>query len=259
VRQQAQQYGLSFQQRPPYYVLETDRLSYADLRRLRRELKQAANLPPDVVEGMPEPRRNALVQRDPKFAGGVYNYVDQLWLLAPEPMPVNDYAKRLAGQVDVVMKAKDMATYSPMLATAIKDNPSTVFDVYLYCETETPSAHALLQWREALPFQPGYLDRVAVYQANNPEQGHTRVNPRCFLLLPWTSIVEPAAFDNIAEVIWRFELAEGDAVPLKAWYGAGGIGVCLRFLPDCTENYHSQVIEELEQWHRETGRFVWFT
>jgi hypothetical protein len=78
-------------------------------------------------------------------------------------------------------------------------------------------------------------------------------------VLAWTSTVEPANFDNIAEVIWRFELAEGDAMPFNAWYGAGGIGVCVHFLPDCTASYRSQVIEALEQWQQETGRRVWFT
>jgi len=259
VRQQAQHYGLSFQERPPYYVLETDRLSYADLRQLRRELKQGANVPPDAVEGMPEPRREALKRRAAMSTAGEYDCVKQLWLLAPEPTSVDDCLGRLAAQVDIVMRVEDVAMYSPVLAAAIKDNPYSIFDVYLYCEEEMPSAPALLHWREALPFQPGYLDRVAVYQAGDPERGYTRVSPRCFLVLPWTSTLEPLDFDNIAEVIWRFELAEGDFVPLNAWYGAGGIGVCLHFLPDCTEIYRSQMIAVLEQWERETGRFVWFT
>jgi hypothetical protein len=193
------------------------------------------------------------------FAASQYGCVEQLWLLAPELPSVDDYIKRLAAQVDVVVRAEDLTIYSPVMAAALRDNPSTVFDVYIYCESELPSANALLQWRAALPFQPGYLDRVAVYQSAEPTQGYMRVSPRCFLVLPWTSTVEPAHFNTIAEIIWGFELAEGDCVPLNAWYGAEGKGICLRFLPDCTENYRSQVIEALEQWERETGRFVWFT
>ncbi len=259
VRQQAQQYSLSFQERPPYYVLGTAGLSYADLRRLRRELKQAANVAPDAVEGMPEPRRNALVERNTPFAEDAYECVDQLWLLAPEPRSVDDCIRRLAAHVDLVMRANDIAIHSPILAAAIGSNPSTIFDIYLYCEEEAPAPHALAQWREALPFQPGYLDRVAVYQAGDPERGYTRVSPRCFLVLPWTSTVEPADFDSIAEVIWRFELAEGDSVPFNAWYGAEGSGICLHFRPDCTASYRSQVIEAVAQWEQETGRFVWLT
>jgi hypothetical protein len=259
VRQQAQQYGLSFQERPPYYVLETASLSYADLRRLRRELKQAADVPPDAVEGMPEPRRDALVERTTPVAEDAYACVDQLWLLADAPLPADGWIRRLAAHVDVVVRAEDLTLCAPMLAAAISSNPSTIFDIYLYCEEDPPAAHALIQWRAALPFQPGYLDRVAVYQAGDPEKGHTRVSPRCFLVLPWTSVVEPAHFASIVELIWRFELAEGDAVPFSAWYGAGGSGICLHFLPDCTEPYRSQVIAALEQWERESGRFVWLT
>jgi radical SAM superfamily enzyme YgiQ (UPF0313 family) len=257
VRQQAGQYGLRFQERPPYYVLATDRLSYADLRRLRRDLKIGANVPPDAVEGRPEPRRNALVKHGPTCSKGAYGCVDQLWLLAPEPAPVDDCTRRLAAHVDVVLSADDLLVYTPALTAALSANPSTLFDVYLYCAEAPPPAQTFRQWRAALPFQAGYLDRVAVYQANELADGYTRVSPRCFLLLPWTSTIEPVDFQDIAEVIWRFELAEGDAVPLNAWYGAGGVGIWLQLNPDCTAGYRAQVLEAVEQWEQETGRRVW--
>jgi len=56
VRQQAAQYGLRLQERPPYYILATDRLDYGELRRLRRALKHGAGLDADEVEGCPPPR-----------------------------------------------------------------------------------------------------------------------------------------------------------------------------------------------------------
>ena len=249
VRQQADAYGITFQPRPPYYVLGTDRLPYDDLRRLRRTLKEGANLPPDAVEGMPEPRRNALAQRVDASA-----IIDQLWLLeAADEQAI----RRLAAHVDVVLKADDIAVKTPLMLAAFKDNPATIFDVYICCEANIPSAVALRAWRDELPFRPGYLDRVAVYQLNEPTRGYTRVNPRLFLVLPWSSTVEPMGYQNTAEVIWRFELGEDDIVPLNTWYSAGGIGICLHFLPDCTEDYRVQVIQELVQWERETGRLLW--
>jgi radical SAM superfamily enzyme YgiQ (UPF0313 family) len=258
VRQQAAQYGLSFQERPPYYVLGTDCLNYANLRRLRRELKQGANVPLDAVEGMPEPRRNALLRRADQSAADALGLIDQLWFMASQPVTVDEWVvKRLAAHVDIVLKLEDVTAYTPVLATAIMCNPATIFDVYFYCEEAPPSAHTLRQWREALPFQPGYLDRVAVYQSVEPTQGYTRVSPRCFLVLPWTSTVDPADFRDIAEIIWRFELAEDDSVPLNAWYGAGGSGVCLDFMPGCTPGYRTQVMAGVEQWEQETGRRVW--
>jgi radical SAM superfamily enzyme YgiQ (UPF0313 family) len=260
VRQQAQQYGLGFQERPPYYVLETERLSYADLRRLRRALKQGANVPPDAVEGMPEPRRSALVPRSGSFINETSGTIDQVWLAPPEPTLVDQrIARQLSAQVDVVLRIEDLVAYTPFLASAIEQNPSTIFDVYMYCEEDTDPAQTLRQWRESLPYQPGYLDRVAIYQAAEPLDGHTRVSPRCFLLLPWTSTVEPADFRDIAEVIWHFELADGVSVPLNAWYGAGGIGICIQFMRGCTASYRSQVMEAVERWEQETARRVWFT
>ena len=260
VRQQAQEYGLSFQERPPYYVLRTDRLTYADLRRLRRSLKQGANLPPDLVEGMPEPRRTALKRRSASGPTHSSVIIDQLWLLSQQAPPSDQQMiDRLAAHVDVVLRAADLAACTPILASAISANPSTIFDVYLFCEEALDPANALRHWRAALPFQPGYLDRVAVFQGDDPEKGNQRVSPRCFVVLPWASPLEPQHFDTIAEVIWRFELAEGDAVPLNAWYAAGGVGISLCFQPDCTEHYRSQVSEALEQWGRETGRCVWVT
>ncbi|HEU5101517.1 MAG TPA: radical SAM protein [Roseiflexaceae bacterium] len=255
VRQQAQQYGLRFQDRPPYYVLGTDRLGYADLWRLRRDLKQGAGVLPDAVEGMPEPRRNALVQRADRSVADLSGCLDQLWLL--ESAPSESVARRLAAHVDVVLKIEDLAAHTPVLAAAISSNPATIFDVYLCCAEAPRSADALRQWRAGLPFQPGYLDRVAVYQLAEPGPGYARVSPRCFLLLPWTSTVDPADLRDTAEVIWQFALADGDALPLSAWYAAGGSGVCLQFLPGCTVSYRSQIQETLDRWEHETGRRVW--
>ena len=265
VRQQAREYGLVFQERPPYYVLATDHLSYADLHRLRRDLKEGANIASEAIEGMPEPRRDAMRRRDDKAtrrdkaACLASPCIDQLWLLPPDPVQVDELViRQLAAHVDAVLRSEDLVVYTPVLATAISANPSTIFDVYLVCEEEPPSVDTLLHWRETLPFQPGYLDRVAVYQASDPEEGYMRVSPRCFLLLPWTSPVEPHDFRDVAAIIWRFGLAEGDTVPFNAWRAAGGAGVWLHFAPDCTTAYRSQVSEVVVQWEEETGRRVWF-
>jgi hypothetical protein len=260
VRQQAHQYGLRFQDRPPYYVLETDKLDYAELRRLRHDLKEGANVAPDAVEGMPEPRGNALARRAEQSTAGASGCIDQLWLLDSEPAPVDEsVVRRLAAHVDVVLNAKDLASYTPLLAAAIRCNPATIFDVYLHCDEAPPDADALRQWRAALPFQPGYLDRVAIYQSAEPGPGYVRVSPHCFLLLPWTATAEPTDFREIAEIIWRFELAEDETIPLGAWYAAGGIGVCLRLHSDCSASYRAQVQEALERWEQETGRRIWFS
>ncbi len=252
VRQQAEQYGLRFQERPPYYVLGTDRLSYAELRRLRRELKRGAGLDPDAIEGMPEPRPQALTPQ----SNAAHGSIAQLWLHG-NPTPSAEVQRQLAAHVDVVLRSDEVQIHSAWLAEAIAANPSTVFDIYLDAATHEPSPAELRAWRSALPFQPGYLDRVAVYQAETPEPEFVPATLRIFVVLPWTSTAEPDAYADVAQLIWRFELCEGDVVPFGAWYAAEGAGIALRFAPECSEQYRSETLEACAEWQRETGRIVW--
>ena len=262
-RGQAAEYQLIHQQLPPYYILGTDRLSYVELRRLRRELKQGANVPPDAVEGMPELRQNALeiahctLQIDAEYRQFAMCNVQFLDAEAIASAKARSTINRLSRHVDVVARWEDAGSLAEWLAPAISANPSSVFDCYLLADAP-PAPDELRAWRDRLPFQPGYLDRVAVYQACDPARGYTRVSPRCLLVVPWTSAIEPAHFDTIAELIWRFELADGDAVPFNAWYGAGGVGIQLQFAPECTAGYRAQVREAVGQWQQETGRRMWF-
>lgn len=253
VREQAARYGLQFQPRPPYYVLQTDRFRYAELRRLRRELKRAVDLPPDAVEGLPPPRPTALARR----AGPDLGMLDQLWLDATPPTEIDAIAGQLAQHVDVVLHWAGLSAQTPLLAACIAANPAAIIDLYLLCPEVAPDPQTLHDWRAALPYQPGYLDRVAVYLDPEPEQGHRRVSPRCFVVLPWTATVDPATYRDVAELIWQFELAEADAVPFGAWYAAGGAGIWLDFAPGCSAVYQAAVLGEIREWARETGRLVW--
>jgi radical SAM superfamily enzyme YgiQ (UPF0313 family) len=265
VRQQAQQYGLSFQDRPPYYVLSTDRLGYADLRRLRRELKSSADLDPDEIEGCPVPRSDALRQRrndvparpstpprttngsqhphdqpspaadDSKSATGwlptiVDAPVEHIWLAdvgAAGWAKANESIYGLASHVDIVGCWADAAKLAGLLGQAINANPTTLFDCYLLAE-HPPAPAELRAWVEALPHQPGYLDRVAVYSRRELDRHHDRVSPRLWLALPWTAQIEPVHYAGIAEIVWEIDLAEIVEPPLGAWRAAGGAGVWIR-------------------------------
>jgi radical SAM superfamily enzyme YgiQ (UPF0313 family) len=257
VRQQAAQYGLQFQQRPPYYVLETDRFSYVELRRLRRELKRAVDLPPDAVEGMPPPRATALTQPMAAADGASAAWIERLWLDAMPPAAGASIVEHVANHVDLALPAAALESHTPLLSACIAANPATIIDLYLLCAEDAPDPATLQQWRAALPYQPGYLDRVAVYLDADPQLGHRRVSPRCWLVLPWTATVDPWAYRDVAELIWQFELAEGDAVPFGAWYAAGGAGIWLHFAAACSEGYRAAVLAEIREWERSTGRQIW--
>lgn len=244
-RGQAAEYDLRFQERPPYYILGTDRLGYAELRRLRRELKLGAGLDPDAVEGCPPPRPDAL-DRGAERAGPA---LDRLWLLeasAAAWAAAAGQMNRLASHVDIVAGWDDAAQLAELLARAIEQNPSALLDCYLLAD-EPPAPEQLRDWRAALPYTPGYLDRVAVYRRAAPEPAHERVSPRVWLVLPWVAQAEPADYAGAAEIIWAYDLPEGAEPPLGAWTAAGGAGVWARGCPP----------EALERWRAERGLLLW--
>lgn len=258
VRGQAAQYGLVYQDRPPYYILATDRLGYADLRRLRRELKIGAGLDPDEVEGCPPPRADALAPgrgttADRRKAAGDPSApapVDRLWLADAGAATWEAGAAavaRLAGHTDVVARWEDRVALAALLAHAITANPATLFDCYLLAGTP-PHPADLRAWRAALPYRPGYLDRVAVYRRDAPEPAHDRVSPRLWLVLPWTAQAEPDAYAGIAEIVWAYGLDAGEEPPLAAWAAAGGAGVWVR----------GRTAAEVAGWQGEGGLRLWY-
>jgi hypothetical protein len=156
--------------------------------------------------------------------------IDRIWLLDIGDEDWEAAAAsvdRLASHVDVVARWADSAPLAGLLARAIVENPSTLFDCYL--QTDTPPDPAdLCAWRDALPYQPGYLDRVAIYRRTAPEPAHARVSPRLWLVLPWTAQADPFDYADVTEIIWEVELAAGETPPLGAWRAAGGAGVWVR-------------------------------
>lgn len=256
VRQQAAQYDLRFQERPPYYVLHTDQFSYTDLRRLRRQLKLSVDLPPDAIEGMPLPRPDALISGS--TSGLADAPIERIWLSAQHDDPaLGALGSRLSRHVDLVLDQSKLPAVTPLLTHWIAQNPATIFDLYLFCPDTGPEPAALGAWRDSLPYQPGYLDRVAVYLDRAPDMGHRRVSPRCWLVLPWTSTADPDSYKDIAEVIWRFDLEAGEQVPFGAWYAAAGAGIWLHFAADTSGEDRAVIVAQLREWERETGRSVW--
>lgn len=245
LRKQAHRYGLVYQPRPPYYILGTDRMSFATLRGLRHKLKLQAGLDPDAVDGLPLPRSTALRARTgsdamPSTAPADPALIGQVWMQPPYMLPT----LHLASHVDLVVPSPDLPALTAVLREAITANPSTLFDLYLLYQI--PPAPAVLQtWRDALPYHPGYLDALAVYQDEQPV-AH-RASPRLWLVLPWTAQTEPATYMGLAGIIWRYELEEDNPPPLGAWQIAGGAGV---WVPGAT-------LAQADEWQAATGLQIW--
>jgi radical SAM superfamily enzyme YgiQ (UPF0313 family) len=273
-RAEAQAYRLIYQDRPPYYILATDRLDYAELRRLRRELKRGADLDPDEIEGCPPPRAGALrppttndqrpttnaecqmlVATLPDTRRPTHDTrhvaIERLWLL---DMDNEDWEAagasvgRLASHVDVVARWADATPLAELLARAIAENPATLLDCYLQADTP-PTPAQLSAWRDALPYQPGYLDRVAVYRRDTAQPAYARVSPRLWLVLPWIAQSDPTDYADVAAIIWEVELAGDETPPLSAWRAASGAGVWVRG--------RTVTAEEQASWSEALGGRVW--
>ncbi len=253
VRREAAQYAMAFQERPPYYVLATDRLPYAELRRLRRELKAAAGLDPEAIEGAPSPRGEAL----DGGRGGAAELLERVALGPGRAAALALDPARLALHVDVVLDLAQLGELTPHLADWIAANPSTLFDLYLLCDGAPPPVGELRAWRAALPYGPGYLDRVAVYGAAEPNPGHVRVSPRLFLVLPWVAQADPADYAGVGQVIWRYEAAAGEELPLGAWRAAGGAGVWLRLDPAAGAAERAAALEAARGWAERGEGLLW--
>jgi len=248
-RRQATEYGLMYQERPPYYVLATDRLDYSELRRLRRELKHGAGLDPDEIEGCPPPRLQIADCSSQIILLDLQSAICDLQLVTADDAAwaaAQAHVTRLARQIDIVARWQDAPQLATLLAHAITENPSTLFDCYLLAETP-PQPSALRDWRAALPYSPGYLDRVAVYRSASPAPGHARVSPRLWLVLPWTAQVAPEEYADVAEIIWMYDMAEGETPPFSAWAAAGGAGVWLR----------GMALEQVTAWRQNCELRLW--
>jgi radical SAM superfamily enzyme YgiQ (UPF0313 family) len=276
VRQQAEQFGMRYQDRPPYYVLQTNRLTYTALRQLRHDLKLGAGFDLDAVEGCPAPRIEVLTTADDgrrtnderlttdegrttnderlttdhrpptidhRLIADPRSLSPDFRPLSPAPRPLTqlllvdadedawaearESIRRLASHVDIVVDWRDVERLSTLLTVAIQANLATLFDVYAMADAP-PRPDEVRQWREALPYQPGYLDRVAVYRLVTPQPEHERVSPRVFLVVPWIAQIEPTDYAGVAEIIWVYDLAPGEEPPRGAWRAAGGAGVWAR-------------------------------
>jgi hypothetical protein len=138
----------------------------------------------------------------------------------------------------------------------IAANPSTVFDVYLLSDGPSPAPARLRAWREALPFTPGYLDRVAVYGNVAPVPLHARVSPRLFLVLPWSAQADPDDYAGVAQLIWRYDVPRGESLPLGAWRVAGGAGVWLILDPAIPPVEAVALHAEARAWAATEGRLL---
>ncbi|HEY1012036.1 MAG TPA: radical SAM protein, partial [Herpetosiphonaceae bacterium] len=208
IRADAERWGLRFQDRPPYYVLETHRMSYAELRGLRWELREAAGLDPRAVEGLPEPRDLL----GPPVAGQALQAagppIDRLALDCAAPLSLADWAERgaalarsVASHLVVEAFNADLAVIEALCLPIAAANPTIHWDLVLDDPALAPAELRALRGR--WPHEVGYLDRVAVYRSWRPEPDWHVVSPRLWLAAPWGDPLDLLRFEGLAEIVWR--------------------------------------------------------
>ncbi|NTV62981.1 MAG: B12-binding domain-containing radical SAM protein [Oscillochloris sp.] len=246
LRHEAARYQLRYQDRPPYYVLATDHLSYPQLRQLRRQLKHEAGLDPDGDDGLPSPRADALAARD----DGQDGFTSRLYFRDGQAAGTDIAPTQLAAHVDLILAAEQLNQVALSLADWLEASPSSVYDLYLVVAGDPPTAAELQSWRDALPYAPGYLDRVAAYANPTSAPGHRRAGLRIWLVLPWVCQADPADYRGVAELIWRYRLTPGEALPLGAWRTAGGAGIALA-------GANPNDLVAAQAWAADHGRLIW--
>ena len=257
VREQAARWKLDYQDRPPYYVLETDRMPYPTLRALRWELKERAGFDPREVEGMPELAGFAV-------SHGAWSSGDPVAHLSPLPRVV-DYldvdcddrldwaaagsalAARVASRVTARVRHFDAAVLRELCWPIAAENPTILWDVVV--EDALPPAEELHALRNAWPHEIGYLDRVAVYARQLPDPPWEKATPRFVVVAPWGAAVDPLRYEGIALLLWRIE---GPLTPalLEAIAAYGGDGVVVE--PSAADT------DAIRAWEAEHGRLVWW-
>ncbi len=257
VREHAARWSLEYQDRPPYYVLATDRLPYTTLRALRWELKERAGFDPREIEGMPELAGYTAIHAAWSSAEGIPLHVELPPLIDYLDVDCHDLvdwraagaslSRRVASRVTVRVRNFDRTVLQTLCWPIAEANPTILWDILI--EDALPSSSELRSLRADWPHTIGYLDRVAVYARPNPEPAWEKATPRFVLTLPWGTQLDPLRYEGIALVMWKLMGSPTrDLLDQVAAYDGDGI------ILDDTAALDDEM---LRAWGQEYGFQVW--
>ncbi|NWJ48293.1 MAG: B12-binding domain-containing radical SAM protein [Chloroflexi bacterium] len=203
-------HGIEFQAAPPYFVLKTAELSFAQLCELRRETLLRKGDDPDDIQGLPPPNLFALCRVESEFAINPANRppIEHLELDLSQPMP--EISRLLANEVTIRLFSGDIAKATQALAQLSAPNPTTIWHIFF--ESAQPLADAeLLDLKRAIHHKSGYLDRLAVFALGqpNPEMFSSHPSVQCYNLVRWKADLVPLADKT---TIWMIEWREDKTV-----------------------------------------------
>lgn len=283
----AGQHGLKWQSAPPYFVLETENLSFEQLCRLRSEAfnrKSATEADQSAIPGHTLPDAFALVKPpirsideslSPDFLSEPVErvYIDCRPGIDESTLArLPQLARKLASEVNLWLRldsnfanADDDDVIANLLQTLSQPNPSGVWNIFLETDQPLPSSK-LRQIRQAIYHTEDYLDRLAVFARQTPA-----IDPanwptvRIYQLLPYNDYfrsgsTEAAASLATSKIIGQLELSA--EATTEAWQAqivqaleADCIGLHLITQPDCKPAKLKKALHNLA----DSGKLIWLS
>lgn len=228
VRNDAERFGLHFQDRPPYYILANHWLNYQQLRALRWDLREQAGLDPLAIEGMPQPACDVWLQTCEQAIRVIDQPIRSIMLDCRAEFSLNEwqeqgqsYADQVASHVVIVAHHSDLAVIEAFCWPIAQANLTIHWDIVL----DQPLApNALRQLQQRWPHTIGYLDRIAVYRRWQAEPAWVQVTPRWWIRCDWQQALDPLSYEGLAEVVWQVDAAQAStAIPILNRRGGTGI------------------------------------
>ncbi|MEI7554968.1 radical SAM protein [Candidatus Chlorohelix sp.] len=198
-------HGIEFQAEPPYFVLKTAELNFAQLCELRRETLQRKGDNPADIQGLPPHNPFAMCRIGTEFAINPANIppIEHLELDLSQPVP--EISRLLANEVTIWLHSGDIAKARQALAQLSAPNPTNVWHIFI--ESEQPLADIeLLELKRSIHHKSGYLDRLAVFALgeSNPEKFSSHPSIQCHNLVRWNpELTYHAGKAIIWKIDWR--------------------------------------------------------
>ncbi|GAC1643176.1 MAG: hypothetical protein NVS4B8_12980 [Herpetosiphon sp.] len=243
LRSKAGEFGIEYQDRPPYYVLRTAQMDFETLRALRWQLKEGVGIDPQDIEGMPLLQLEDDLEQD---SVPILRLVCDCSSAQAEAGA--DVVRQVGAHLTVFVRHWDAVGFERWCRPIAEANRTTHWDVVI--EGVLPSPAVLRSLRRAWPHETGYLDRVAVFQQRSPTAAGEPVSPRWWLLIPWGTAGDPLAYEGIASLVWVMDGDRFASEHLKL-ERRGGTGLAI-------VDAEPAVREAIEDWNTQHGLLIWW-
>lgn len=251
-----EKYGIRAQQDPPYFILQSSSLHFAELRETISLFQQKFSdplwhkTPPlwtRTCSGNYPRRTQEPPERDLPPFPITRILMNPAAFKNPESPGVlsEKISRRLAAAVTIWIEDTadpHLPLIQNILRTLSHDNPYTVWNLIL--EAKAPFSPALpAEAMAAIRYLPGFLDYASIFLQDDPGCEYVRTGARAWLLLPWKGNFPRQWLQEVGRtcpIFWKVSVAAGEVIaenPSRALQyhlqERGGDGVVLDFSSEC--------------------------